>query len=168
MNSIIKIESTIVDEIVKHCNINPYLECGGYLYGTRTVSYGNQIFLIDGIYYEKIFGTEDKFTFSPLYNFRAEYYGMTSGNEIIGCYHSHGKYKAQFSGTDRKLELYYASNKVALIYSPSENKLIGDIITDSNIYESRCTITNSKKLKRIHYPKLSSKPRKIISLAKFR
>lgn len=172
MANIIKINGQILDEIIKHCNVNKELECGGYLFGRFKNTYTDSIVTITGIYYEKVFGTEDHFTFSPLYKMRAmnkskEIYRI-NGSKFIGCYHSHGKYVAQFSDIDRAMELnHYCSNKVALIYSPIEDKLIGDIITSSReIREARITVINTDEYVRLHYPKIPKNSGKVLSLKK--
>ena len=170
MNSVIKINSQVLNEIITHCNINPNLECGGYLYGFYNNNYDNQIITINGIYYEKVFGTENSFIFSPLYKLRAihkasEIYRI-NGGRLIGCYHSHANYPAIFSPTDRILEKRYASNKACLIYSPIDRELIGDIITFSDIYKARITVINSDNLERLYFPKMTKSPGKILSLKK--
>lgn len=164
MNSVIKIDVKILDEIVKHALINPTLECGGYLFGKYNSNYDNQTIDINGIYYEKIFGSKKRFVFSPSYKYRALCFGNNIGRDFIGCYHSHGEYPAIFSDVDRKMELYYASNKTALIYSPSENKIVGDIITYSNIYEARISVINPSNNNRLYYPTLVNNPGKILSI----
>lgn len=172
MASIIKINDIILDQIIEHCNINTGLECGGYLFGRFKNTYTDSIVTITGIYYEKVFGTENRFTFSPLYKMRAlnrgkEIYRI-NGAKFIGCYHSHGKYAAQFSDIDRSMELnHYSSNKVALIYSPAEDKLIGDIITTSKeIKESRITVVSQDEYDRLYYPKLPKSSGKVLTLKK--
>ena len=106
MNSIIKINARILDEIVKHSLIKRNLECGGFLFGNYQTNYGNQIINIEAIYYERLFGTENKFVFSPAYKYRALCYGKSIRSSFIGCYHSHANYPAIFSSVDRKMELY--------------------------------------------------------------
>ncbi|MBQ6282768.1 MAG: Mov34/MPN/PAD-1 family protein [Bacilli bacterium] len=171
MASIIKINDMVLDELIKHCNINPNLECGGYLYGRYKSTYTDDIITITGIYYERIFGTENRFTFSPLYKMRAinkgkEIYRI-NGSKFIGCYHSHGKYRAQFSDVDRCMEIeHYRSNKAALIYSPIEDKLIGDIITSSKISEARITVISCDEFDRLYFPTLPKTSGKVISLKK--
>ena len=170
MNSVIKIDSQVLDEIITHCNINPNLECGGYLYGFYNTNYDNQIVTINGIYYEKVFGTENTFTFSSLYNLRAKILELdvykNTKSRLIGCYHSHANYKAEFSEIDRILEKRYASNKACLIYSPIDKELIGDIITFNDIYEARVTVINKDNVERLYYPKMTREPDKILSLKK--
>lgn len=169
MNSVIKIDSQVLDEIINHCNINKDLECGGYLFGFYKNNYDNQIITINGIYYEKVFGTENTFTFSSLYNLRAralEKISIKNGSRLIGCYHSHANYPAIFSPTDRILEKRYASNKACLIYSPIDKELIGDIITFNYIYEARITVVNKDNLERLYFPKTTKEPGKILSLKK--
>ncbi len=170
MANIIKIRGMILDELIKHCNINPNLECGGYLFGKFKNTDTDTIVTINGIYYEQIFGREDHFTFSPLYKARAlnrgkEIYRL-NGSKFIGCYHSHGKYPALFSDTDRIMEiLHYTSNKAALIYSPMEDKLIGDIVTSTKeIRAARITVINQEEFDRIYFPTLPKTSGKVLSL----
>lgn len=170
MANIIKINDMVLDRLIEHCNMNPYLECGGYLFGKYRNTYTDTIVTITGIYYEKVFGTEDHFTFSPLYKMRAlnkgkEIYRI-NGAKFIGCYHSHGQYVAKFSDTDRIMEiLHYSSNKAALIYSPIEDKLIGDIVTSTKeLKEARITVIGQDEFDRMYYPKLPKTSGKVISL----
>lgn len=171
MASIIKINDLVLDTLIEHCNMNPNLECGGYLFGKYKSTCTDKIVTITGIYYEKIFGTENHFTFSPLYKMRAlskgkEIYRI-NGSKFIGCYHSHGKYIAQFSDVDRCMEIsHYRSNKAALIYSPIENKLIGDIVTHDSINEARITVISQEDFNRLYFPILPKTSGKVISLKK--
>src|SRR5574344_1259828 len=136
MESVIKIDAKVVDEIVEHSLRHKELECGGYLLGNYNRSYDGQLLIINDIYKEFRVGEENTFVFATEYKKNAVEYANDTNQRIIGCYHSHGKYKAKFSKTDRFLELLYAKNNAALIYSPIENKLIGDIITTKKeVYE---------------------------------
>lgn len=171
MNSVIKLHVKVLDEIITHCNIDKHLECGGYLYGNYKKSFDNQIITINGIYYEKVFGTENGFNFSPMYKLRAKTREKEIfrqyGSRLIGCYHSHAEYKAKFSDVDRKLEmLHYSSNKSALIYSPIDEELIGDIITFNAIHEARITLINQDEVERLYFPKIPIKPGKVLALKK--
>lgn len=169
MASIIKINDMVLDTLIGHCHMNPNLECGGYLFGRYKSTYTDSIITITGIYYEKIFGTENHFTFSPLYKMRAlskekEIFRI-NGSKFIGCYHSHGKYIAKFSDVDRCMEIgHYRSNKAALIYSPIEDKLIGDIIAHDSISEARITVISCEEFNRLYYPLLPKTSGKVISL----
>ena len=172
MANIIKINGMVLDKMLEHCNMNTGLECGGYLFGRYRSTLTDSIITINGIYYEKVFGAEDHFTFSPLYKMRAiakgkEIYRI-NGSKFIGCYHSHGRYPAIFSDTDRIMEiLHYSSNKAALIYSPIEDRLVGDIVTRDSICEARITVVNQDEFDRIYFPILPKTSGKVMSLKNF-
>jgi len=169
MDGVIRIYREVLNELIKHCNIDREVECGGYLYGNYKKGKDSHAITINAIYSEEIFGTENKFNFPLSYEFRAKEYGKQIGRELIGCYHSHGNYPAIFSHQDRILETHYMNNNTALIYSPIEDKLIGDIITTEGIvYSSRIIIIDSQNLDKLYNPKLQSTSCKVMSLKKLR
>jgi len=146
MNAVIKIKKDVLDTIVYHANLNNTLECGGYLYGysKKTVD-GIEIIVVD-VYAEKILGQHNSFNFDPNYERRAIYYlnenwwGLNKKIALIGNYHSHGKYKALFSKEDRKAQEMWMNNRIALLYSPKYNEIIGDIIRkDGSVLQARVT-----------------------------
>lgn len=165
MKSIIKINAKILDLLINHCHIDTNLECGGYLYGNYEKINKTNIININGIYGEKIFGKEDYFNFSPLYEARAKDFEKQINLPIIGCYHSHGKYPAIFSYEDRILETHYMKNNAALIYSPIENKLIGDIITtEKEVQAAKIIVVNQNQFNRLYFPNLSMGNSKVLTL----
>ncbi len=163
MNAIIKIHSDICNLITSHSKIDKTRECGGFLFGKYYENYDNIIVIVNGIYYERIFGSKNRFEFSQLYYNNAVKFGKSMQEsmknfKLIGCYHSHAECPLYFSDEDRNLERFFGKKTCSLIYSPITNKLIGDVITNELIsIPARITIYN-KKNDYEDYPILTRKP----------
>lgn len=148
MNYTIKINKTILKEIINHSKKNKFVEIGGYLLGKNIIYDDGIIIIVNGIYYEKNrFGSENRFNFSPLYLYNAIEFAKINKMMIVGNYHSHAQYPALFSNDDRIMESKMKNNTCAIIYSLVENRLIGDIIINNNIFiKSRITLFGNEDL----------------------
>jgi proteasome lid subunit RPN8/RPN11 len=149
MEAVIKLYEDTCIAIVNHARINRKLECGGYLLGySRRIHNGLEI-IVTGICYEKTFGTEDHYvlTYSALdqaKNYIYEQRKLGKNIEMVGCYHSHGKYPASLSSIeDRKMQKTWIGNKATIVYSPAYNEMIGDIVrSDGHVIPARLTTFN--------------------------
>ena len=144
MKPILIIKEEIIEILINHCCIDEYLECGGFLFGQIIDNDEYFKIYVDGIYYDSNErGTDISYYFSFISRIRAESWGIKNGYQLIGCYHSHGKYNAIFSEVDRNvLEKKWNSNKLVMIYSPSYNKLVCDFVTNSKTYSMKIFILN--------------------------
>jgi len=131
MRATIKLHRFVLNEIVKHANKKSEFECCGFLIGNKILKDDELIIQVDGIYHDWKVGTEDHCVFSPLTLYKACEYAkqLQNGRTVIGNYHSHGMYPAEFSPVDRQMQLQWADNKCTLIYSPQHNHIVGEIIT---------------------------------------
>lgn len=147
MNCTIKINKTILKQIINHSKQHEFIEVGGYILGKNTIYDDGIIIEVNGIYYENNrFGSENRFNFSPLYLSNAIEFAKINKISIVGNYHSHAQYPALFSDDDRIMESKMKNNTCAIIYSPIENKLIGDIISNGLFIKSRITLFGYENL----------------------
>jgi proteasome lid subunit RPN8/RPN11 len=167
MNAVIKINMSVCQQMIKHIHLDVNRECGGYLFGYFNQSNGNIQIVVNGLYYERRWGKENSFLFSPLYEYNAKKCFESFNNaqlRMIGCYHSHAQYPAVFSAEDRELQRYWDNNQCTLIYSPKTREMIGDIITNGLVIPARITVFGQGELGDIK-PLLTKKPaQKILRL----
>lgn len=141
----IRIDNKVKKAMISHALEDPNRECGGFLYGNYHRN-NNDIFCdINGLYYEKIFGSENEFHFNFSYIVNAQaVLKQLESQSLMGTYHSHGQYPALFSETDRKqLQRYFGSNKITMIYSPGYSQLIGEFM-DEDMVSHRTKILTRK------------------------
>ncbi|MCL2061130.1 MAG: Mov34/MPN/PAD-1 family protein [Firmicutes bacterium] len=141
------INPTALAKIWHHVYVEPGLECGGYLIGTMekhddvvVVGQIDDIFFIEGS------GTQANFTFTSESGLQAYSYctknystdGVYKKN-IIGNYHSHGKYATFFSEMDVKMMKASTSREFYLVFSPEHHSFSAIYKdSDSKIYEVDC------------------------------
>lgn len=118
-------------EIIKHCLEIPCKECDGFIYGNIIKENENIFCDVNGIYYERRYGSDCEFNFGLSYICNAKNQIKQFGS-LIGTYHSHGVYPAIFSEVDRKkLQQYFGPNKITMIYSPTYSNFIGEFLNES-------------------------------------
>lgn len=118
--------------MIYHALENPTRECGGFLYGNCLWGTHDIFCDINGIYYEKKYGSKCEFCFDPLYILHAlEVSKQLSSQLLMGTYHSHGQYPAIFSEVDRnQLQKHFGPNKITMIYSPKYSQLVGEFMDE--------------------------------------
>lgn len=118
--------------MIKHALEVPDKECGGFLYGNILQKNNDIICDIEGIYYERKFGSDCEFNFGLSYiNNAKNVLKQLKSQLLLGTYHSHGIYPAVFSEIDRnELQKYFGPNKVTMIYSPAYSTIIGEFMDD--------------------------------------
>lgn len=148
MEYIIKIHRDIIKQIIDFANINPYLECGGYLIG-EIKEHENQInFIISAIFLDENQGTKNRYCFFELTRKYLENYCKTnmSNYKVIGNFHSHGEYHAIFSKEDKIMEENSPNNYCHLIYSPKYNEITCEIHIDGKrIVKPRITFFGTNR-----------------------
>ncbi|HHW69144.1 MAG TPA: hypothetical protein GX747_02230 [Tenericutes bacterium] len=129
--------------LIKHAQINPTRECGGFLYGKIVREKNNIICDIDAIYYENKLGSDCEFNFNLSYIENAKKVLKQLKSEcLMGTYHSHGLYDATFSDVDRnKLQKFFGENKITMIYSPTYSQLVGEFLDENGISHKARIVT---------------------------
>lgn len=147
MKGIIKINRFVLKDIIMQSLKKANLERCGYLMGSKIINEDEILIIINGVYHDPRYYSEDACNFSILRLYEAKSYAESLGLTVVGNYHSHGNYPAIFSLCDREMQMNFNNNECTLIYSPFENKLIGDIVTtDNNVIPSRITFFGDKNI----------------------
>ena len=133
--AVIILEDYVLNNLIDHSNSNPDIECGGFLYGRISP-------IKDGVihcYVEAIYSgyglasTDNRFKFTPGYMKKAKEWGDKQKLQMIGFYHSHGRYEPTPSNQD--LSTYndlFPNEGLSIIYSPS-NGIHADYICHDSI-----------------------------------
>lgn len=150
MKYYIRFSDKIKRIMIKHTFDDPSRECGGFLFGSIERDLENECVYcdVDGIYYEKRFGNDHEFNFGFTYIRNAYKAQQTLDKELIGTYHSHGRYPAVFSDIDRNnLQKFFGENKITIVYSPKYSHLVGEYMDeDGKSYKAKI-LTKNKSVK---------------------
>lgn len=143
----IRIDDKVKQAMIYHTLENPTRECGGFLYGNYYQDINDIFCDINGIYYEKIFGSECEFRFGISYIVNAlKAEKQLEPQMLMGTYHSHGQYPAIFSEVDRnQLQKYFGPNKITMIYSPRYSQLVGEFLDEDYVSHKAKILTRNNR-----------------------
>ncbi len=133
--AVVIVAEDVFNNIVEHSQVDPDIECGGFLFGRISkITDGVIHCYVDGLYRcEGTTATKTKFVFTGDSFIKARKYGEKYNFKMIGLYHSH-IYQPNPSEPDLKIyNSVFPNQGLSIIYSPTYGIHADFICNDSFI-----------------------------------